>query len=55
MASRRRFDEAQLVGKVRASTSSALLDLAHLLARQAAREILAPLPLETKEPADGEA
>ena len=55
MASRRKFDDEQLVAKMRESTTSALLALARLLARQAARETLTSPPLENGEPSDGKA
>ena len=55
MASRRKFDDEQLVAKMGESTSSALLALTRLLARQAARETLTSPPLDSGEPADGEA
>lgn len=55
MASRRKFDDEQLVAKMGESTSSALLALTRLLARQAARETLVSTPSENREPADDEA
>ncbi len=55
MAGNRKFGEAQSVGKIGESASSALLALAGLLARQAARECLSSPPLENGEPADNEA